>query len=234
MLTNKVGSVPIKFDVDPGRENLPPVTARGALFQGREVFTFRANWAQTPTILFDQNVLRLDKGRGRIQVTTFDKIVKDTVEIGLTALSANDVYEIESFFIRHKGRVGEFWRSTNVFDAELSDDLVGSTAFARFEGTDLFEAYNGNAAHVAMEFVYADGTRDYRAVASMAADGPNSKTVLTFTQDWPFPRARSEVERVSWLRLYRFASDDMSVEWANDRVAQVQVNLRLLEVETAE
>ena len=234
LLSNKAGEAGINFEVDPGRENWPDAGEGALFFAGREVWTTRINWGATPSLVFNQNLIRLDKGRGTIQVRNFDNIVTERLDVTMTALSVSDVYEIESFYRRHKGRVGEFWRSTYFFDAELALGLQDQDTSAVFHGTDLYDVYAEDPAHVAMEFVLANGQILRRAIGSWDRDVESDVSTVTFTEPWPGDIAVEEVTRVSWLRLYRFTADTLTIEWLSDTKAQIQTGITLLEVEAAE
>jgi hypothetical protein len=75
-------------------------------------------------------------------------------------------------------------------------------------------------------FMLKDGTTIYKRIASAAVVGDN--TVFTITDTFASTVALSSIAYCCWLNTYRFAVDELSLEWLTDSVAQFTASFQLL------
>lgn len=213
LLTNAVATVPVELAVTPGSETPTNYDQVIHVHDGREVFTRRPNWANTVSLDFDWPVETVDFGHGRIETfrpVTFDT---ETVQATYLGLGAADVQEIENFFHRVTGQLGEFWLPSGINDLPM-------TAGSATGSTDLHVTgdYTG-----AIAVFMRDGRRLYRNYDSGTVDSP-----------WLFDLNPEDVDMVCRMTVARLATDNLTMEWLTSDVAQTQIAIQSLPPSDAE
>jgi hypothetical protein len=229
--TSRVAEARVNFALDPASELIDEGEASLYIHGGREVFTFRPNWAETLDQNFDWPVEQVDFGHGRIR--TYQPIemgwfTQSATFVGATPAEAND---LEAFFHRMRGRRGEFFMPTGTDDITMRTTAAADTAFLRAVGTDLYDNYRNDTRYRAIAVRTRDGRLILRSIGSMylVDDGLGSDTIIELTENWFFDLHPDEVATISWLSVFRFAADDVAFEWPASHVAQVKLAMRSLE-----
>lgn len=226
-ITNLVADGKVSFDVEPGSET-PRVPAAAALtWNGREVYVRSADWSRGVDAGFVRQVQEVDYGRG--VVTTFLPVAfgsrtRTANYLGLNTASVDDLVD---FFLRMKGRQGEFYAPTDTPEMQLDQDAGVGTTILWLTGTDLAEAYGGDPVYKAVSVLLRDGTRFFREVDLLEVSGGRSK--MTLASGLPQSIAVDDVKAISWLPVCRLASDEMTVEWLTNSVAQTRLGFTTLE-----
>ena len=107
--------------------------------------------------------------------------------------------------------------------------------------------------HKALTVIASDGSLMHLPVQSIVADaalsGPDfpagfdagfdegfaraasgsGYSLITFSSPIPTTLTLDRIDRICWLHRARFASDTLSLEWLNDSLARIVVNLQSLE-----
>lgn len=236
MVTDTTADVTIDFEVDPGQEELfdpPPATA---FFQGREIFDVQENWANPPTLEFAQDRVVLDRGFGRIREETFFEHTPEVWNLNFTGLDLDEVFEIENFFRRMEGRAGEFWRSKRLSDFDAAAPISAGQNSLILEGSDIVDVYGNDPAHVALEIETTSGERLRRAIidTEVITDVDGVTTTVIFNEPWLEDIALEDISRVSWFQLWRLATDNLTVRWLTDSVAEINLPMLSLVVENPE
>lgn len=237
LVTNFTGESTIEFEINPSQEALSTEPAATEFFLSREVLTINNNWAQTPTITFSKPREVIDFGRGRVQSNSFQTGTRFNLELGFTGLNLDNTLEIEAFFRRQFGRVKEFWRSTGISDilvSEMTTDLSPGSSALTLSTTELFDLYSDDTSHKAIEIRLKDGTILRKSIQDWTTLEEPDRTRIFFNETFVEGLLREDIDQISWLLLWRLASDDMGMEWLTDRTGQTVLTLRSLEVEDPE
>lgn len=234
ILTNNLMEVEINFVVDPGQENFYDPGLPAQMFQGRELFTTEETWANEPDLSWVKDRIVNDVGRGRIQEVSFFEYTPEILQLNFSQFSLDEVFELERFFLRQRGRVGEFWRSARLPDLELVANIEAGQTSIEVQGQDVLEIYGPDPSKVAIELELLDGTRFQRAILAFDSLEGVDTTILNFNEEWDSAIPMELVRRVSWLNVWRLTSDELSVEWITDSVANINLSLRSLVVEEVE
>lgn len=225
-----IAEATIQFDVDPASEPAREPVAAETTFNGREVFVEIANWGSPRDVTFSHPYSPVDYGRGKIKVFQPVPFSSEIRTADYLATTQAEAYRLIDFFHRHKGRRGEFYCPSDSADIQLADST--SNAFLFVDGTLTAEAYGASAAHKAVSFRLKDGTRFYRTVVAVTAQGAQSRIQLNAAV--PGVLNPDEVEVISWMPVLRNATDDLTVEWVTDQVARMRFTYQSLQALAAE
>ena len=221
----------LSFEAAPGFETVVEPGEPEEMFNGREVFLEKANWANGRDVNFLNPREVVDYGFGRIRVVQPIKFVATMRTADYLAKTAEQARRVLDFFKRQKGRRGEFYAPSDSADIEAYS-ITGSTI--RVRGEDFANAYGDDPVNKAVSLRLLDGTRLFRLVDSITPSGHYSDILLTESLSGV---TAADVEIISWLPVLRNGSDTLTIEWNNDEVAEMRLTfltLEALEVEEVE
>lgn len=225
--TSTAAQMDFKFNVLPGSEDLTDLPAATTMFNGREVLTKKPNWVSPPSFTYSRDVEDLDYGRGRID--RFNPVPFGTTMVALQFLARTpqQVDEIVNMQARLLGRQGEFHMSTGLPDITLLNDSAPGTYTIIVPGAEFASQFADDTVHQAVCVRMRDGSVIYNKLVSLVAVSTSS--VMTFESPWPAALNLNSVSMISWLPVWRMASDSLTIEWATDEVAQYKINVQTLE-----
>lgn len=227
-ITSNVGETSLRF-TQMHKTGTRSVPAAATTWRGLEVFLVRPDWGQDVSHDHNFNFTWLDTGRGLFDFRTPEDSPKDVRKFGFLLTGREAVRHFVHFFLRCRGRRGEFYAPT------WDDDLVvpdGSTLVNG--GYQLPIDSEAEAGRVATDLVYRnvyvrlrDGSTFLRHVVSGEV-GP-SGPVLVLDAAWPRTIDAAEVRSVSWAPRWRLASDDLTLSWKTDGTAEATLSYQTLE-----
>ena len=193
----------------------------------REVFPFEPDWSQSieSTLSWDRE--SIDFGFGRTQNYSpldFGTVVRKAAFLNVSVEQAE---AMQDFFHRAKGQRGEFYWSTGLNDLPLAAGLTFNVNTMRVAGRETFDTFNDDTVYKAVAVRLWNGQTLYRSITDMYLDAGD--TMVRFTETWPANYLLSEIEKVSWLTVARFASDQFTAEWLTSDVMQTQLAIQTLE-----
>lgn len=225
--TDSVGRFSVELIVEPGTEfevaGLPART-----FGGLEVLTHRPNWIEKVEITSADPTEWVDFDMG---VRTPYRSVAFANEVSRrthVVTNADQLDQIKGLFHRARGRQGEFYVPSWTHDIPLSASVSqGATQFIT-PGHDFHDAYAADTTRRCFSVRMPDRSLAFFRIASMAksTSGPD-RTIITTTAAAAAPIPVSAV--ISWMPVCRFATDELSIGWQTDSVAEIVVNLQTLE-----
>lgn len=224
--TSQIGVVRVQFEVDPGSEPILTGSAE-ATYGGREAFVRKPNWREAVSVEVTRPMGVLDYDSGlvtRFAERDFTTFVRDGV---YQANSVDDVDYFVAFFERMRGRQGEFVAPRFERDMDLADPLAAGSAQMRVVGAATAEAYADDPVHQALLVCLHNGTRIYRQIDTLVADGDES--VFTLTTTWPANVAINDVLYVTWAPVCRLGSDELTVNWITAEIAEIKMAHAALE-----
>jgi len=225
-LTSRVGSLRAQFRElhSPGRATAP---AAPFTWRGKEVFRTKPNWARAINATHHWDFDWVDSGRGTFDFKTPVDMPKDTRQLTFTARSREEVDALKAFFVRCRGRRGEFYMPT------WDEDIAFPRQTLNVGDLRLPVSSAGDADRLSNERVYrnvavrlTDGTWLYRQ-AYAGGDSESGPGIL-LDQGWPRTIYPEEVVGIHWLPRCRLASDDMTVRWLTDEVAEITLAMQVL------
>jgi hypothetical protein len=101
----------------------------------------------------------------------------------------------------------------------------------RIYGTQFSEDYADSTVHKAVAVTMNDGTIIYNAVEDIyTVDDPDGQdSVIQVADDWPVDLDPATVKTISWLLVWRHATDTLTIEWLTNTVGQCQLTMKSLE-----
>lgn len=225
--TNAVGVARLSFSVDPGEFEVEPTGTPETIFNDREVWPFTPNWARSIGVenVWDRD--EFDAGYGVIDRRTRVDSPKIIRQMEFAKGNAADVRRIDRFFMRHYGQAREFYMETGQFDVVLSAGWSTTDDILTVAGTDFGEAYANAITHRAIKIVLVDGTVLYKAIADITPT--SSESIISLVEPMDTTVALEDIERIAWLHVTRFATDDMTLRWVTQSVAVCQTSFCALE-----
>jgi hypothetical protein len=229
--TNTTSEIAIVYDVLPGSEETwfsPDVVET---FNGREVFLKKPNWAENPSINYQHEWERVDYGYGviaRYHPIDFSTRLYRATYVGRTG---HEAHAIREFFERMKGQRGEFYMPTWESDIIIKVPAQAATNTLRVSGTGLVSAYRESTVRKAVAVFLRDGTRYLNVVAEVFehSDELGRDSVVNCVSPWPTTFNPSDVLFISWMPVWRHATDILSMQFLTGEVAQIQLTLKTLE-----
>lgn len=200
------------IEVEPTEETIEPPLEADATFNGRDVWTLEPFQFRPAVVSHAQYREVIDALAG--PVARFHPIEFSTrlwrAEFPLSDPTNAD--RVRSFFERMRGAQGEFYMPTFEYDLKPKVQANGGTSTLRVAGTLVELVYHDSTTHTAVAVTFEDGTVQYNAVESMTTNAGD--TVITFADPWD--QHVQVTDRVSWMPVWRFASDILDVQWLFD------------------
>lgn len=229
--TNIAMTADIEIMETPGTPPLVNPAAATTTFNGREVFMRKPNWQQEPEDEIEHMRETVDFGFGYWQLFSPTDFHRATVRLNFTSFTEAQGREIIDLFDRMKGRQGEFYMPTWVQDIIPGRDFGGDSPVLYILGSDIAEEYGDSTTAKAIYIRKKDGTESFHQVTSIreVEEGGIVYTVLDFAESIIPDMLADDIELISWLYVWRFASDRLLVEWETDEVSICRPSFTILE-----
>lgn len=223
----------VTLNVTPTSEVSIPLSAPDLVFNDREVWLQQPNWGEIPEVTHEQPVSQVDYGRGKIarfmpvefatRINKFNYIGRDFEEAD----------KAREFFYRMRGQRGECYMPTWENDLiPVLPSLVGSN-YIRTAGLSILDNYENDPIHRAICVFPRDGSAPLlRVIDSIykVSDEQGVDTALQIAGDpWPYEISYETIRMISWMPVWRLASDSFELTWRTNTVAQYAFTMRTLE-----
>lgn len=230
-VTNNVAQVNLRFGVTPLSEKWPEPPVAPDTFNCRELFLKRPNWAQEVSGTAQHEIDEIDYDRGgvfRVSPVAFGTENRRATYLNRDAEEAQLLLDL---FLRMRGRQGEFYMPTWEYDFAPKDAVSSGSATMRVADTTLADCYGDSTVHKALFVMLGDGSLIFRKVLSVAivADGGGTDSAITISGTWGASFTADSIVMCGWMPVWRLASDELTVEWLTNTVAQVQLTMQTVE-----
>lgn len=223
---DRMAEVKVIFDVDPGFENFAAIPAAPETYGGYELLSLEPDWSRPFDAEFIGNLEVLDYGFGRKAFTRPVAFNSRLMKFGYMLDGRDEVDYFVNLFCRMSGQQGEFRMPTFTEDLSLRSAASSGDTQIRVIGSDVAANFGSSTIYDAIVIFLMDGTRIMRTVSSMTPTGDD--TLIDLTSTMPTV-ALDDVDRISWMPVWRFASDQLVVQWETDQSAIVSLSLMTLE-----
>lgn len=228
--TDDVATVGIDLEVIPASEFYVP-TAPPRLYKGREVWLTQPNWvdAITDTHLSQREMVDFGSGRNAVFLPVpFATVLQKMTYTGRDFQQSSALVE---FFLRSKGQLNEFYMPTFVDDIQFGYVVQQGERTLRVLGKSFYDDLAGDTQRKAVAIFMKNGDVHLRGVNSVStiddADGIDS--ALDLDEALPYDLTLTNVAKISWMPVWRMATDTLTMEWVTNTVGQCQLSVRMLE-----
>ena len=231
LLTNTVSSIRAAFDVTPASEPVVALPAAPQTFNGRELYTVKPNWGNAPTVTFEAIRDEVDFGRGLTDSFAPVAFQTKTMIFSYVGRTLDEAQAALDFFCRMKGQAKEFYMPTWESDIPLGNTIPGGSTHLRVKGTSFATAYGDSTMYRAITVFLWDGTIYHRVVTGINTvdDLLGQDTIISVSEAFPESIEVDDVRMISWLPVWRLASDTLTMAWKTNSVAQYQIAMKMLE-----
>lgn len=224
-----VVNVSVTFNVDPGTETVEDDGSAPATLGTREVFLTRpSSWLPIDIGRVQEGAAPVDYGFGRVRRFFPVEFSTRMWEAGYTGCDFDRADAIRQLFDRMKGRRGEFYMPTWQADLVPSAGVSSGGTTLLVDGEGLAAAYDDSTVYAALALRKTDGTWITRTVTNVA-DITGGGASITVGTAWGQNVGIGEIERVSWLPVWRFASDILTMSWPREDLAEIRLPLQMIE-----
>lgn len=227
--TNTITTGSVAWMVEPGNE-VQPVSAAPQTFNGREVLIHRPNWAAPIEFETVDPITFIDPGMGVRSAYRREDFIPEGRKSQHLVRSDAHLNQTLGAFLRGRGRQGEFYQPTMTDDLPLMQTIAeGATSF-RTPGHGVADAYGDSTVHKAVAVHLLNGDVHLFRVSGLTAAGTTTPYTLVETiEDAPIEITPAMVNMICWMPVVRFASDELSVKWRTNQVAEITMNTVTLE-----
>jgi hypothetical protein len=230
-LTNTAAEVAFEMQVTPGSEPVIAPPSAPQSFNGRELFLLKPNWSELPEITFESDRDTVDFEKGRIETFVPVAFNRRLMRFTYTGRDFAQVDLLREHFFRMRGQQGEFYAPTWERDVVPKGVNPATSNSIRINGTDFAGLFEDSTVHKAVMIEYVDGTFQYTVVQDIYTvdDSDGLDSVIQTEDALDQDVSSANISRISWLLVWRYAADALTVEWMTNAVGRCQVTFRTLE-----
>lgn len=219
--------LPVRFVGSPAEAptRLPDV-APAITFNGVEVYTQGTNWISGVGVNVQADVDLLDAPSGVFsmrQRSGWPTIVKEHEWLNKTRAEQS---MLRAFLKRRAGRLAPVWMPTGTADFKLLADVVQTDTTLLVEDNGYAVMIDGHPARRHVLIQLRGGTNIVREIDNVAPQGDGTAN-LTLTAAVGVGFTRKQLRRISYLGLYRLASDAVTISHRTTGASVVQTSLQL-------
>lgn len=227
--SSRVGEAGVSFSESFSRGRTE-TTEPEKTWKGLELFDKKPNWREGPEIDLIHEYESLDSGRNVFKNELLHKAPKDVYKYTYLLESREEVKRIKDFLQRLRGRQKSFYCPVWTSEAlELPEGKVGDSGGASLSIADRKEL-------VRLDYDYVYRNLYIRLVTGeiltgQIVGGSGSDDDLHFELDltWPHDIYREDIKNIYWMPRVRLATDEVTIRWITDHVAEVPLSFQVLE-----
>ena len=189
-----------------------------------EVFTAEPNWKTPLAKGISPMTARSDFGFGRVQLDTYYDHIPLTQELTFLQRDWDSAMELIGFFMRMRGRQGEFFIPSRMNDMRLSADVADGGTQIIVENSDWADFDLSNV-HRHICWRDASGALHTAQVDDMIA---SSRTTFDLSAGVTGGISKADTPYIDWLYPARLATDELTVEWITEEYAQLVLPIRVI------
>jgi len=231
MLTNTVQTITPNFFVRPGTQAIEPTSSPLYTFDNRELWLEKPNWADPPETLDFHPTIFINFDVGRVDRIADQDFQQRRLVLNYTGRDFEQSEMLRKFFFRCAGQCREFYMPTWEYDIDAAQDMLSGDDIIVVDGVDFAGTYAEDPVRygAGIAIVLLDGTIVYKQIADIFAEldstGEGQSTIqLTETIGQDIDLA--DIDKICWVTLWRFATDQATFEFLTDEVCQVSFTVQ--------
>src|SRR5690606_3758915 len=219
--------VPVRFVGSPAdTPTRLPASDPAEMFDGFEVYTAGTNWISNLNVSITPDYDLHDNDFGVFQTrprSGWPTIVKSHEWL---SKSKKEATGLRGFFAPRQGRLTPVWMPTGTADFKLLSDVVQTDSSLHVVDNGYGQLVDGHPARKHVLIQLRGGVNLVREIDNVMPRGDGSAD-LTLTEQVGRGIAVSQVRRISYLGLYRLASDAVTISHKTTEASVVQTSLQL-------
>lgn len=225
--TNAVLSGRVELMGDPGANVYEGDSVAPLVFNGRELWLRRSNWATVPSVDFEGLLETVDYDMG--VVTHFAPVPWNTRRVQREFLlkGVAEADEFTAFLHRMKGQRGEFYAPSGNHDFDLATGALAGSSALVVPGARVFDLFAANPTYRAVFVRFADGSYQANVVTGITMAGLDSR--IAVATPWAQAVTQANARMVSWLHAMRLSTDSVTIGWLTRTVAQAKLTAQTIE-----
>lgn len=230
--TNFNWTATMRFLGLPGLEPKEPLPLPPHVYNERELFLTKPNYARPPDVAQTQTTSFIDYGFGRMQRNVDFDYQQQRWSMTYLGRNFEDAEKLRQFFFRCGGRAREFYMPTWSDDIIVRDDIIASDNRIAIDGIEFASVYADDPVRFGAGVVILlfDGTVIYRQIADIYAEPDSNDAVTSYVEFTELINADIDVidiDRVCWVPLWRHATDTLTVEWHTRETCEMSFTLQM-------
>ncbi len=228
--------VQVKFAVDPGHEDLGTLPAAPLSHWSRELCLLEPDWSSEVSMEHETILDIVDYGNGPLAFLAPVPFNTKTMKFTFVGVGRDEALAAVNLFRRQRGQQGEFFMPTYAEDLRLTANVGIGATWMRIDGAHLVPHFATSTIHRNIIVFYLDGTYEIFGTGTIEAASDANGDYMRVELLAPASRVirPADISMISWLHLWRFASDAITVQWETDEVASIGMTLKSLETLNAE
>lgn len=227
-LTNNVGSISFTFDVNVADQYVEG-SGNDELIDGMPFWTFPPNWNGSSEVQYSAPLEKVDYGYGQIEYFNPIKFVTRITKHEFISLNRAAALALVAFFVRRRGRRGEFLFQTGESDIPYYA-LAGGSFSVLVQGEQFAYDFSDNTVFRRVLFRRRNRQNFSRLIDYLEPLPDTESTAMWLTSALPNTQiAPADLFGLSWCNVSRFASDRLELEWVAPGVARSAIQIQSLE-----
>lgn len=208
---NNLEEFKIIFEVtDNDTGSLTGSTAAYSSHNGRVLFDDCNVLINTISEKFVRRVHRLDNKTGLVSTSTDWDRNKRNHQKGFVLRSRSETIDFRRLMLALRGKQKAFYIPTFIEDLEPVASLGSGTAVMDIRRIDYERFIKSRDPKIRFRITFTDGTSLFRIIQSVASVDATTER-LTVDINWPATRTVAEIDRIEFLELSRFDSDNVII-----------------------
>lgn len=222
--TDRVLEMPVRFTAEPTNTPANIAGAASATYQGYELVFDRPNWVGGLTQVWSSDADVIDLGGPRFGLRGRSGFSTITKSHNWTKRGYQQVAEFRGFLSRRAGMGVPFYMPSGTDDFTLVVDALASDTAIEVRANQYEDQVAAHPARRDIIILFRDGTYIARRIGS-AAKSIAGNTRLVFDSALGRDFTASEIKRISYLSRYRFASNQITLNWLTRDVVTADATL---------
>lgn len=220
-----------QFAVAPGSEDAVAPRDAASSFEGTELFLEKPDWSEPLDEELSWAAEIIDAGWGVAPRYYPTPRQVRALRASYWRPGSDSAQALVDFFLRMFGMQGEFLMPTWERDIFPAFDIGAGDDFLREAGTTLADAWTRGWPYLYVMILMRDGTQYFLNVIDSysVSDGFGLGSILQFDTPFADAIAMADINLVCWVPTWRFASDQITVEWKSDEVGVVAMSFQTVE-----
>lgn len=222
--TSKVARIPVMFECEPSvTPGNTALTVAPLTYRNEELYLGKTNWKSAYPFTFESDRMKVDAGTGKFASFSTSGFSKFLRRHSWNLYDRADLKGFREFLGRRQGVARAVYMQSGVVDFELVEPVLDSEEVITVKNTEYGALAGAHPARRDIIIILNDGTYFCRRIT--ATNDVDNVTRLNIDSSLGVSIDVADVERISFLTLYRFQSNATTIRYLTDSKATVDAML---------